>query len=86
MWGKLPLHGQGNGAHHSVQKGKLMHEDAHLESMFDDRSSIEDESDYNARDFDDFEEDGCEGHYDDDFALTAGNLIGEPYYCDGSCV
>lgn len=24
----------------------------------------------------------CEGHYDDDRALT----IGGPYYCDGSCL
>ncbi|MGW2513641.1 hypothetical protein ACWC0A_30455 [Streptomyces scopuliridis] len=28
----------------------------------------------------------CEGHYDDDAALTSGAGIGEPIYCDGSCV
>lgn len=27
----------------------------------------------------------CEGHYDDDTALTSGAGIGEPYYCDGAC-
>lgn len=27
----------------------------------------------------------CEGHYDDDAALTSGAGIGEPVYCDGSC-
>lgn len=34
--------------------------------------------------YDDDEDDApeCEGHYDDDRALT----IGGPYYCDGSCV
>lgn len=30
------------------------------------------------------DEDGCEGHYDDDAALLRGG-IGEPYYCDGTC-
>ncbi|MGW6602866.1 hypothetical protein [Streptomyces sp. NPDC055036] len=28
----------------------------------------------------------CEGHYDDDAALTSGVGIGEPIYCDGPCV
>lgn len=32
----------------------------------------------------DDEEDGCDGHYDDDAALLRGG-IGEPYYCDGTC-
>ena len=27
----------------------------------------------------------CEGHYDDDLALTSGEGIGEGYYCDGRC-
>lgn len=65
-----------------------MYEDAHLESMYEDRFGIEDDSDFNSRDFDSPDEffDGeCEGHYDDDYALTSGNSIGEPVYCDGSC-
>lgn len=28
----------------------------------------------------------CEGHADDDAALTSGVGIGESIYCDGSCV
>lgn len=28
----------------------------------------------------------CHGHYDTDDALTSGAGIGEPTYCDGSCV
>jgi hypothetical protein len=28
---------------------------------------------------------GCQGHYDDDFALTSGVGIGEPAYCEDSC-
>lgn len=28
----------------------------------------------------------CEGHYDDDFALTSGAGIGEPVFCNGACV
>jgi hypothetical protein len=28
----------------------------------------------------------CEGHYDDDDALTSGAGIGELTYCDGTCV
>jgi hypothetical protein len=31
-------------------------------------------------------ENECGGHYDDDRALEAGAGIGEPYFCDGSCV
>jgi hypothetical protein len=27
----------------------------------------------------------CDGHYDDDHALTSGAGISEPTYCDGSC-
>lgn len=64
-----------------------MYEDEFLEMMYEDRFT-EDPADFDARDFDQFEDDeeGCEGHYDDDFALTSGNSIGEPIYCDGSCV
>lgn len=29
---------------------------------------------------------GCEGHYDTDEALLSGVGIGEPVYCDGTCV
>ncbi|WP_438470757.1 hypothetical protein [Streptomyces asiaticus] len=29
---------------------------------------------------------GCEGHQDDDYALTSGAGIGEWVRCDGSCV
>jgi hypothetical protein len=67
-----------------------MYEDAHLEMAYEDRFRFEDETDWNEQDFDSlevfFDEDGCEGHYDDDHALTSGNSIGEPYYCDGSCM
>lgn len=33
----------------------------------------------------DYEPEGCEGHYDDDSSLTSGVGIGEPAYCDGTC-
>lgn len=33
----------------------------------------------------DDEDEGCEGHYDTDEALTSGVGIGEPVYCDGTC-
>lgn len=66
-----------------------MYEDAHLEMMYEDRFP-EDPADFDARDFDSpevfFDEEKCEGHYDDDYALTSSNSIGEPYYCDGSCM
>lgn len=32
-----------------------------------------------------YDDDGCEGHYDTDDALTSGAGIGEPVTCDGSC-
>lgn len=67
-----------------------MYEDDFLEMRYEDlNGSPEDSADFDARDFDRPEEffDGeCEGHYDDDLALTSGNSIGEPVYCDGSCV
>lgn len=31
-------------------------------------------------------DDACPGHYDDDATLTSGVVIGEPTFCDGSCV
>lgn len=30
-------------------------------------------------------EEGCQGHVDDDYALTSGAGIGESVTCDGSC-
>lgn len=32
------------------------------------------------------EHSACEGHYDDDVALTSGVPLGGAYYCDGACV
>lgn len=65
-----------------------MDEDSFLEMAYEDRYGYpEDPADYDYRDFDRFDEEGeCEGHYDDDLALTNGNSTGEPYYCDGSCM
>lgn len=55
-------------------------------SMYD----IDHESDADCADFDDeepfFDDEECAGHYDDDFALNSGAGIGEPVYCDGSCM
>jgi len=28
----------------------------------------------------------CPGHYDDDYTLTSGAGLGEPTFCDGSCL
>lgn len=71
----------------------MMYEDAHLEMAYETRYEYEDPSDYDFRDFDTedeffdgFDEEECAGHYDDDLALIYGNSIGEPYYCDGSCM
>lgn len=68
-----------------------MYEDDFLESRYEDLNGFpEDPADYDIRDFDEpdefFDGEECEGHYDDDFALTSGAGIGEAVYCDGSCL
>lgn len=40
---------------------------------------------YGVENEDDDSESRCDGHYDDDDALTSGVGIGEAIYCDGSC-
>ena len=62
-----------------------MYEDDFLESRYEDLNGFpEDPADFDSPE--EFFDGECEGHYDDDFALTSGNSIGEAVYCDGSCI